>query len=199
MPISLLLPDRCVFCRKVAERGSVLLCGVCRNTLPWRTPPDRDGILAPFWYRGAVRSALHRFKFRGRTAYAAMFGSLMAETARGMDAGMVTWVPCSLLRRWTRGYDQSRLLARVVAKQLGLPAKPLLRRSRHTRSQTKMSGYAARQENVRGVFAARNVTTGSRVLLIDDIHTTGATARAARDALLAAGAGAVRICVAATR
>ena len=196
--LAFLLPKRCVFCRKSCKDG---LCADCQDKLPWRTPPDANGVVAPLYYRDTVRFALHRYKFRGFSGYAGTFGTLIAQAAADsrVEADVVTWVPCGFWRRWTRGYDQSRKLARVAAKKLGLPAEKLLTKKRNPKSQTKMVNDAARRENVRGVFQPVRGPRGKRVLLVDDIFTTGATAGECREALLNAGAADVVCCAVASR
>jgi len=196
--LNCLLPKRCVFCRKSCGDG---LCADCQDRLPWRSPPDANGVVAPLYYRDAVRPALLRYKFRGFSGYAGTLGALIAQAAADsrIKADVVTWAPCGFWRRWTRGYDQSGKLARVVSKRLGLPAEKLLIKKRGVKSQTKMAGDEARRENARGAFKAKYSPRGKRVLLVDDIYTTGATAAACRAALLNAGASEVVCCAVASR
>jgi ComF family protein len=183
-----LFPRRCVFCR---DPHPDKLCDACQSALPWRVPCDTGGIIAPLYYKDTVRLAMHRYKFRGFSGYAEVFGTLMAQAVIDACAktDVAAWVPCSFFRRWSRGYDQSEKLARVVAKQLSLPAEKLLRKKRNTKPQTKMSGDGARAANVQGAFTASPAARGKRILLIDDIYTSGATLSECRAILLAAGAG----------
>jgi ComF family protein len=194
--LSFLLPRRCVFCRKPHQEG---ICDLCQGKLPWRLPPDQNGVIAPLYYRDMARFALHRYKFRGFSGYAEVFGALMAQALRGVEADAVAWIPCGFWRRWTRGYDQSRLLALSVAKRLSLPTEKLLKKTRPAKSQTKMKDDGARRRNVRGVFKSSAPARGKRVLLIDDIYTSGATMNEARGVLLSAGAAKIVLCVAAAR
>ena len=106
----------------------------------------------------------------------------------------VTWVPLSRERLAARGYDQARALARAVAPRLGVPAVPLLRRLGDPGPQARR-GAAARREAMRGVFAAEGVS--GRVVLVDDVLTTGATGGACASVLLEAGAEAVGLLTAA--
>jgi len=124
---------------------------------------------------------------------------LMAEAVGSREIDIVTWVPCNFFRRWTRGYDQSERLARVVGKRLSLPVERLLRKKRRVKSQTKMADDKARRENVRDVFQVLRNPEGKHVLLIDDIYTSGATAGECRSLLLSAGAEEVMICTTAAR
>jgi ComF family protein len=151
---------------------------------------------APFYYEGAAREALHRFKFHGVRAAARPLADAMTVAAGALPPGLwdaVTWVPVSPRRRRERGYDHAFLLARETAARLGL-GRPVrtLRKVRHTVSQNTLAGdTAARAENVRGAFAADAAARGRRWLLVDDILTSGATLRACAQALCDAGAGSV--------
>ncbi|MDR1692174.1 MAG: ComF family protein [Oscillospiraceae bacterium] len=199
--LDLLLPKRCAFCRKVTPGG---LCDACQKTLPWRSEPYDGTVAAPLSYRGPVRLALHRYKFRGASGCAGIFGKLMAQAVADarLNPGIVTWVPCSFARRWTRGYDQARKLAKRVCAELGLPLERMLRKTRHTRSQTKMPDEAARRVNVKGAFAVlakKSSAAGKHILLVDDIRTTGATLDECKRLLLEAGAESVVCCVVAAK
>ncbi len=198
--LSLIVPKRCAFCRRPHPDG---LCADCRDELPWRRNPYDGVVVAPLLYRGTVRQALHRYKFRGVSGNAKVFGELMAAATRsaGVEADAVTWVPCSFARRWTRGYDQAKKLAQSLGRHLSLPAEAMLRKTRHTRSQTKMPDSEARRANVQGSFSVRAKTTltGRRVLLVDDIRTTGATLDVCKTILLNAGAENVVCCVVASK
>jgi ComF family protein len=196
--LNLIVPKRCAFCRAVTPDG---LCDNCQTKLPWRLPCDAGGVVSPLCYKDTVRLALHRYKFRGFSGYAAVFAELMAQAVRDcrVEADVVTWVPCSFWRRWARGYDQSEKLAHAVAKKLGLPMEKLLRKKRNIKSQTKMPGGAARRVNVRDAFTAVPAAREKRILLIDDIVTSGATLNECRSILCSSGAKTVVFCTAAAR
>ena len=144
-------------------------------------------------YQEPTSSLIHRFKYEGCFA-------LAEPLARCLSAAWPAWVqppdliipiPLHPRRKRRRGYNQSELLAAPLARDLGLPMNPRgLRRVRHTAPQVGL-GPEERHDNVRGAFAADDSFTGRRVLLIDDVLTTGATMRAAAEALLAAGAASV--------
>lgn len=189
-----LFPARCVFCRAFLTRQAAAppcLCASCRKSLPWCKTNGPD-VFAPLYYRDAVRSAIHHYKFNGSVAYAKSFGLLMAQVIPAGVFDAVTWVPCSLPRRLKRRFDQSELLARVLAGHLHLPLYKLLRRRRHGKAQFRQKDTYARRDNVKHAYAARTkagnaLPPDTRILLVDDIHTSGATFEECRRALQEAG------------
>ena len=106
------------------------------------------------------------------------------------EADMITWVPISAKRLRKRGYDQVQLLARAVGPELGIPVEPLLEKIRDNRANSGLKTPAERRANVLGVYKAvgQEHFRGKRVLLLDDIVTTGATASECARVLLTAGA-----------
>ena len=157
-------------------------------------PPPIALARAPFLFRGPVRSAVHKLKFAGWRTVAEALGLAMAAS-NGFDASVVTWVPVSIPRRAQRGYDQAGSLASVVASQLGVPAVPLLRRIRDAGPQARRGG-AQRRAAIRGAFEAVHNAPG-RVLLVDDVLTTGATAGECARVLTQAGASEIGLLTAA--
>lgn len=153
-------------------------------------------------YNGALRDFIHALKFRGRRELAEGLGVLMARVAarekvvRGVELAVP--VPLHPNRLAERGYNQAELLAHMVGSCLGLPVKSALARSIHTSEQNRL-GRQLRQENLRGAFTVPYplVVAGKRVLLIDDVITTGATANECTRALLRAGAAEVCVLAAA--
>ena len=146
-----------------------------------RKRPFFERIHAGYLYRGAVREAVHRFKYGGETLLSGSLGPLLAEfaAARVERSGTFMTVPVPLhpKRLRQRGYNQSLLLARHVAARLATPLDFLsLRRVRHTAPQSGL-GSEERRRNVRGAFAVNNpgVVKGKTVLLVDDVATTGNT------------------------
>lgn len=155
-------------------------------------------------YDGRLRDAVLRLKQASGEPLAEELGGLLA-TGRAKELGVhrpevVVPIPLHWIRRWGRGYNQSESLARALADRLGLPFRTWLVRTRPTPTQQVRSA-AARWENVRGAFRTRHgvVIPGARVLLVDDVLTTGATADAAATALRQAGAAQVVIAVLARR
>ena len=104
---------------------------------------------------------------------------------------VISWVPCSRLRKWTRGFDQAKLLAQALAKELDMDAISTLKKIRNNRKQSTISNPAARRANVLGVYKVPNpeFVRGKRILLIDDVLTTGATLSECGKMLQMAGSG----------
>lgn len=198
--LDLLFPPKCPFCQRLLAEGEVLLCPECQRELAWtqgaqgeRTGEFFSRCVAPLWYQGRCREAMHRFKFQGLRCYSAPFSVLMAQCAQDRLAGafdLVTWAPISNQRLCRRGYDQGRLLAKGVAKRLGLPVHATLRKRRHNKKQSLLTGLAARRANVLGAYALCNgaAVKDKRVLLVDDVITTGATLSECARMLRTAGA-----------
>jgi ComF family protein len=151
---------------------------------------------APFLYRGPARSALHRLKFAGWRTVATALGAAMAS-ANAFPADAVTWVPLASRRRAGRGYDQARALAVAVGAGLSVPVERLLRRARATEPQARRSGDERRRAMAEAFRPAAGRAPPARVLLVDDVLTTGATASECARVLRAAGAREVGLLVAA--
>ena len=103
---------------------------------------------------------------------------------------LLTWIPVSRLRKFRRGYDQAELLAKAVGRELGMETTAVLKKVRNNRQQSKIHDAAMRRANVLGVYHVTDAEAvqGKRILLLDDIFTTGATASEAARVLLTAGA-----------
>jgi ComF family protein len=142
-------------------------------------------------FEGVAREAVHALKYEGRHAISSTMGKLMAGAARELAADVVVPTPLHAARRRERGYDQASLLARAMARELGTPFDgAALRRTRRTRQQVSL-GPEERRANVAGAFTAGRDFRSERMLLVDDVYTTGATLEAAAHALLAGGATSV--------
>lgn len=138
-----------------------------------------DRIVAAATYEGAVRDLIHRFKFRGERSLGPPLGRWIARAVlqQGIQADRVVPVPLHWWRALKRGYNQSEVLAETVSREIGVPlCRGLLRRPRATKPQSRLRGARSRALNVRGAFdAARGARAYPRVLLIDDVLSTGAT------------------------
>lgn len=195
--LDLLYPPKCPFCGKLLEKGE-LLCPKCRRDLPRlsgmageRTVELTRGCVCVLEYDDRVRKAIHEFKFHGKSARSGAFGTLIAQCVREHDlaADLVTWPPLSKRRLRERGYDQAQLLAEKVGRELGLPVARTMEK-KHRPAQSGLKGEAQRRANVLGAYTAINAEAfrGKRVLLIDDVTTTGATLSECAKTLRLAGA-----------
>lgn len=172
-------------------------CPQCPNPLPRFSRVVRIGP-----YAQPLRAAIRDLKYLRQDLLRQRTGRLLAQAVRvecvdeGFDVALP--IPAHWLRRLARGRDHSHQLAEVVAKPLGILIGDELVRVRHTPPQTRLS-RTRRIENVRGAFglASKTSLAGARVLLIDDVTTTGATANEAAKVLLAGGALRVTLAVAA--
>jgi len=188
-------PARCPLCA-VAYRSPTPSLHHCETCL--RQPPPFVKVHAVGAYAGTLQDAIQRFKYHGQLPLERPLGSLLVKTVLsggGPRPHLVTAVPLHQNRLRARGYNQALQLARQVGRHLGVPVAPeLLRRVRDTAAQQGLDA-AARNSNLRGAFAAPRPVAGRRVLLVDDVMTTGATARECAAVLRAAGATAVEVAV----
>jgi ComF family protein len=164
-------------------------CGECLKEMP---PYTKANCFGP--YTGALRTAIHLLKFRSVKRLARPLGELLAELVLP-PAELVVPVPLSLGSLRERGFNQTLLIARPLAKRRRLPLeRGLLFKKKETPPQSSLS-RSARLRNLRGTFAVKEALDGERILLVDDVITTGATASECARALLRAGAS--EVCVAA--
>ncbi len=179
-------PPRCQSCWMPSKESQ---CGRCRVRRP-----AVSGVRSVFVYEGAARDAIHALKFRGLSAIAPGMSGLMAKLLIewGPSVQAIVPVPLAGRRRRLRGYDQSELLAREIARLSGIPlARRALVRRRSTAPQARQAGGDARRRNVAGAFGPGRCMPIGGVLLIDDVVTTGATLDACARVLISEGGGPV--------
>lgn len=204
--LNLLYPPRCILCRGLLTEKQGFLCESCQKNAPeypyGASNPEKygktsgqflDSFTAVWYYEEDVRRSLLRYKFHRASHLAPKYASALAAKVRqqGMaEPDVLTWVPVSRRRRFQRGYDQCELLAKALGRELGIRAQRALRKHRHTPPQSGIHSLEARRANVLGAFQIPgNVNLrGKRVLLVDDIRTTGATMNECARVLLTAGA-----------
>lgn len=189
-------PLNCINCGAQDIREDVL-CVKCRDKLAMQTP------VYGFAHRGFEKSAAaHMYAGPAGTLVRALkyntLKVLAEDMARDMiraaeNVGMpkpdiVTYVPMHWRRRQSRFINQAQVLANVIARELGVSSDKALKRIRSGKQQARISDFQLRRDNVRDAFAARHDVAGKKVLLVDDVYTTGATARECSQALRAAGA-----------
>ncbi len=189
-------------------------CSACVAGIP-ADRVDAGSLASPVWalgsYAGEAGRLVRALKYANVRAPVGALGSALAalaslasqasqtdqvaEPGPGADYDVVTWVPTTVGRRAQRGFDQAELLARSTARGLGVRSRRLLLRAPGP-GQTSLPGQERRSGPV---LRARRVPVGARILLVDDVVTTGTSLATASDALLAAGARSVRsVVVAAT-
>ena len=184
--LDLFFPPRCAFCRKIVENGDIRVCDHCRSHLPFTLDSGKQKkdfvklCVAPFYYEKEVRSSLLRFKFGNTPGYAQAYAPYVAACIQNALADQwdtLSWVPVSRRRLRERGYDQAEVLCRAVAKELDVTPIPLLVKHRHTKAQSSTGSAEKRKANVAGAYRLLDGADvkDRRILLIDDIITTGAT------------------------
>ncbi|MDP2916478.1 MAG: ComF family protein [Dehalococcoidia bacterium] len=209
--LDILFPQHCLSCGKEGD----LLCQPCRKILPKIAPPlcprcgrpqpsgtlcpacvvwqtGLDGIRSPLRFDGAVRKAVHELKYNNIRALAKPMSEMLNDylKANPIPGDVLVPVPLHQKRLRERGYNQSSLLARELGRLSGLPViEDCLVRLRQTSQQTRTASVEERRRNVATAFACRNRNVQDRkVILIDDVSTSGSTLSACAQALKAAGA-----------
>lgn len=182
--LSIALPSFCVSCEKLCQ--GIDLCSSCSEKLPWIThlssqsTADIENIQSLFSYEMPVSQWIHRYKFRNRLHYSLLFADLMQQhLVLQPTTDMIVSVPLHKKRLQERGYNQSSLIAKRLAKYFQLPyAKGLLYKHKNTAPQHALSS-AKRQNNLKNTFSISSpnecIKKSSGILLIDDVITTGIT------------------------
>ena len=200
----MLYPPACIFCKRPLSPGDdEPVCKDCLAHLPYTKNHGcfevfggAAYLVAPFFYEGGVRRALHDLKFKSKYDNARVLAMFMAgyleNIAEAKSAGLVVAVPLSKKSYLKRGFNQTLLLARGICERLGLPLdEEALVKTRETKRQSSLKIFEDRAKNVHGAFTCTKDLSGKRVLLIDDIYTTGMTVYNCAKALTDAGAAKV--------
>jgi ComF family protein len=191
--IDLVAPPVCAACDSLLAHSAEGFCEACAPLVDALEDVPQSREMAACLYGGPLAEALARLKYRGRSDVAAALAHYLVERVQPWTGRVdrVCAVPLHPRRLRERGYNQSALLAWPVARSLGVPFDPqLVRRRRVTRNQVGLS-LQERTSNVQDAFVANARARGLRVLVVDDVRTTGATMGAVSRALLAAGASEV--------
>jgi len=203
--LDLALPPLCAACREPVEgRG---LCPACWSKLSFITRPFCERLGTPFVYDPAVRfdeisrALVHALKYSDRLDLAPMMGRWLSQAGRELlaEADALVPVPLHWRRLWARRFNQSAMLAAAVSSQTGVPiATGALKRVKPTAQQVGLS-RTERAANVQGAFRVpkdgKAAVTGRRLVLVDDVLTSGATVDGCARALLRGGAASVDVLV----
>lgn len=167
------------------------VCGDCLSS-----PPPFFAARSLGVYGGVLKDSIYLFKFQRQRLISVSLGRLMAELFLQEKAFKGTHVlvpiPLSIEKIRERGFNQCELLAVETGKRLGIPVNACLHKVKNTPSQSKLT-RGSRRESVKGAFELRANLSGEKVLLIDDIFTTGATVGECAQVLLEGGAGQVGV------
>lgn len=197
--LELLFPTRCVLCRDFLGGGRPRICPRCAEMLPEaENGGKRHGdffslCVSSVYYEKTMREAILRYKFQGARVYASAFGTLLASTIYEQLDGkydFISWVPLDRKRRRKRGYDQAELLAKQAALQLRKECLPVLKKKRGVPPQSGTGSPERRRANIAGAYSVPDpkLVAGKRILLVDDIVTSGSTLSECAKTLLLAGA-----------
>jgi ComF family protein len=182
---------QCAGCGKLIRTS----CAACAAKIASCLPPHCDDAVVALSYEGLVRDLMLGFKYNNQRAVAAIFAGRLHETMlTNPEIGcidVVTWVPTTRERRMERGHDQAETLARKLGRLLHVPVRKLLIRE----TVGHQTGNSRAQRLVGVSLRARKLSVPTSVLVVDDVVTTGATMRMAKQALWSAGAARV-VCVA---
>ena len=198
---NLLYPPKCVLCQKVLLKSETDICNKCRVEMPdfissRKHIANVSGWTALWYYKDHARSSILRYKFGRCRYYRKMYGRLLAMrvlTDLEQEIDLVTWVTPSWRRKLRKSFDHGRALAKAVAKELEVPMVRTLTKSTHTAQQASLGTSAQRRGNLIGAFKTCKPERfrDKRILLVDDIITTGSTVSECAKTLLLGGAAEV--------
>lgn len=208
--LNLLFPPKCLFCHRLLSDDERDICASCANSRKFlRDEEGRqvfenvDSCFSPLYYEDDVRNSLLRYKFSSVTMYAPFYANLIVSCSSpgDLDCDLITWVPLSSKRLRQRGYDQAELIARQLSMLTGIECVRLLKKVKNVSPQSLTGNHAARKKNIENAYSAVSpwLAAGNRILIIDDIVTTGATLSECAGVLKGAGALSVRAATVARR
>ena len=199
--LSLLFPPRCIFCRRVLSDHAPGVCSACQKRILLNVNPPHKAkgafykcVYSALWYEGAVRKCLHRYKFSGKSNYAPTLAKILQHALpQDQTFDIITFVPTNPQNIKQRGYHHTGLLAQELSALTGIPCKELLMKTRKT---SPMHGLhvAQRRANILGAIAVSapiDAIMGKRILVVDDLITTGSTMSECARALMERGAAGV--------
>ena len=182
---------RCAGCGQTTRK----VCAECSAKIDSYASPNCSDAIVAFSYVGLVRDLMLGFKYQNHRAVATLFAERLLVRLRTIpEVGrieVVTWIPTTRERRMARGHDQAETLARILGRTLGVPVRKLLERE----TVGHQTGHSRKQRLVGVALRARSMCVPCTVLVVDDVVTTGATMRMAKQALYLAGAARV-VCIA---
>ena len=201
-----LFPDQvaCVCCGTALGSEERCLCAACREALCQleenfrdEKPPAEglDAVYAALPYEGQARTLIRRLKYESLRDCAEPLAAVMSRLPTGNEDLLVP-IPTTRSRQRQRGFNQAALLASSLSSIWGMPMAEALVRRDERAAQASLSA-AKRKKNLEGCMTCTQDVSGRRILLVDDVYTTGSTAKEAARALLAAGAQSVSIAVSA--
>lgn len=184
--LDLLFPPRCIFCRKILKSNENGVCAKCDTAISRtknggaQTGEFFEKCCSPLYYENSVRESILRYKFNDASGYSKAYGKFVADCIRENFYGeydIITWVPLSAKRLKQRGYDQALLLAMAAALELNDVPVELLKKHTDVAAQSGVGSAEKRRANINGVYNVidEDMVRGKRILLIDDIITTGST------------------------
>ena len=197
----------CDACREKLKEGRVP-AGACNRCLSPVSPGKPcafcaspmmkpiEAVFSPYRFGGETRALIHALKFDACEEAAPLLAQAMADALPRRDFDCIVPVPLHPARLCQRGFNQTLILGRELSVRTGISVEELLRRDRYHAPQSRLP-MKRRADNVRGAFSCIGDPVGKRVLLLDDVRTTGSTACACAQTLLNAGAESVCLCVSA--